>query len=169
MNQKLEMLYEGKAKQIYATENPEEIIVYFKDDATAFNAQKKGQVKLKGEINNAITTLIFEYYLALRNQITVDQHIHRCTGLGIQFNHRTRCQLKHIVDGRAGASDLHRQLDRNVQNALDVGTALGTLAQSCHHARQGPRDGRIDSRGRRGAGRLHDLSAFRAHGILLSW
>ena len=61
MNQKLEMLYEGKAKQIYATENPEEIIVYFKDDATAFNAQKKGQVKLKGEMNNAITTLIFEY------------------------------------------------------------------------------------------------------------
>ena len=54
MNQKLEMLYEGKAKQIYATENPEEIIVYFKDDATAFNAQKKGQVKLKGEMNNAI-------------------------------------------------------------------------------------------------------------------
>ena len=61
MSQKLEMLYEGKAKQIYATENPEEVIVYFKDDATAFNAQKRGQVQLKGEMNNAITTLIFEY------------------------------------------------------------------------------------------------------------
>ncbi len=55
------MLYEGKAKQIYLTENPEEVVVYFKDDATAFNAQKRGSFQLKGEMNNAITTLIFEY------------------------------------------------------------------------------------------------------------
>lgn len=56
-----EMLYEGKAKQVYATENPDEVIVRYKDDATAFNAQKKGQVDKKGELNNAISTLIFEY------------------------------------------------------------------------------------------------------------
>lgn len=55
------MLYEGKAKQVFETANPEQVIVRFKDDATAFNAQKKGSVDLKGEINNAITTLIFEY------------------------------------------------------------------------------------------------------------
>lgn len=55
------MLYEGKAKQVFETENPSEVIVRFKDDATAFNAQKKGSVDLKGEMNNAITTLIFEY------------------------------------------------------------------------------------------------------------
>ncbi|EKB55494.1 phosphoribosylaminoimidazolesuccinocarboxamide synthase [Bergeyella zoohelcum] len=61
MATKGEMLYEGKAKQIFATENPEEVIVKFKDDATAFNAQKKGQFDLKGEMNNAITTLLFEY------------------------------------------------------------------------------------------------------------
>lgn len=61
MDQKGEMLYEGKAKQVFRTDNPEEVIVRFKDDATAFNAQKKGQVDLKGEMNNAITTLIFEY------------------------------------------------------------------------------------------------------------
>ena len=61
MNQKGAMLYEGKAKQVYETENPDEVIVRFKDDATAFNAQKRGQVDLKGEMNNAITTLIFEY------------------------------------------------------------------------------------------------------------
>ncbi|MDR2204620.1 MAG: phosphoribosylaminoimidazolesuccinocarboxamide synthase [Flavobacteriaceae bacterium] len=58
---KKEMLYEGKAKKIYLTDNPEEVIVYFKDDATAFNAQKRGQVEKKGEMNNAITTLIFNY------------------------------------------------------------------------------------------------------------
>ncbi len=55
------MLYEGKAKQVFETDNPNEVIVRFKDDATAFNAQKKGNVDLKGEMNNAITTLIFEY------------------------------------------------------------------------------------------------------------
>ncbi|MHA6698025.1 phosphoribosylaminoimidazolesuccinocarboxamide synthase [Chryseobacterium sp. A301] len=61
MNVKGEMLYEGKAKQIFLTENPEEVIVRFKDDATAFNAQKRGSFDRKGELNNAITTLIFEY------------------------------------------------------------------------------------------------------------
>jgi phosphoribosylaminoimidazole-succinocarboxamide synthase len=55
------MLYEGKAKQVFETDQPNEVIVRFKDVATAFNAQKKGSVDLKGEMNNAITTLIFEY------------------------------------------------------------------------------------------------------------
>ena len=55
------MLYEGKAKQVFETDHPDEVIVRFKDDATAFNAQKRGSVDLKGEMNNAITTLIFEY------------------------------------------------------------------------------------------------------------
>lgn len=61
MMQKGEMLYEGKAKQIYATDLPEEVIVKFKNDATAFNAQKRGQVEKKGAMNNAITTLIYNY------------------------------------------------------------------------------------------------------------
>lgn len=61
MSEKGAMLYEGKAKQVFQTANPDEVVVRFKDDATAFNAQKKGQVDLKGEMNNAITTLIFEY------------------------------------------------------------------------------------------------------------
>lgn len=61
MTQKKEMLYEGKAKQIFNTDKEDQVIVYFKDDATAFNAQKKGQVEKKGQLNNAITTLIFEY------------------------------------------------------------------------------------------------------------
>lgn len=59
--EKKEMLYEGKAKQVFATQNPEQVIVKYKDDATAFNGQKKDQVNRKGELNNAITTLIFQY------------------------------------------------------------------------------------------------------------
>ena len=61
MNQKGEMLYEGKAKQVYATDNPDEVIVMYKDDATAFNNQKKGQVDKKGHLNNEISTLIFKH------------------------------------------------------------------------------------------------------------
>lgn len=58
--EKLEMLYEGKAKQIYKTIKDDEIIVYYKDDATAFNGVKKAQIDNKGYLNNAITSMIFE-------------------------------------------------------------------------------------------------------------
>ena len=54
-------LYEGKAKIIYATEDPDLIIQYFKDDATAFNAAKKGTIVGKGVMNNKISTKIFEF------------------------------------------------------------------------------------------------------------
>ena len=52
---KKEMLYEGKAKKVYATENPELYIVDYKDDATAFNGLKKGTIQDKGIINNKVT------------------------------------------------------------------------------------------------------------------
>lgn len=56
-------IYEGKAKQVYSTEDPGLVIVYYKDDATAFNAQKRGTVADKGEMNNKISTLIFNYLI----------------------------------------------------------------------------------------------------------
>ncbi|MCR6515591.1 phosphoribosylaminoimidazolesuccinocarboxamide synthase [Clostridium sp. LY3-2] len=56
----LEMLYEGKAKKIFKTEKPNEVIVHYKDDATAFNGEKKAQIGNKGVLNNAITSMIFE-------------------------------------------------------------------------------------------------------------
>ncbi|TDM00269.1 MAG: phosphoribosylaminoimidazolesuccinocarboxamide synthase [Flavobacteriaceae bacterium] len=59
--EKKEFLYEGKAKQIYATSDPSKIIVHYKDDATAYNGQKKDQIQAKGELNNQISTLIFQY------------------------------------------------------------------------------------------------------------
>ncbi len=57
--EKKELLYEGKAKQVYATDDPNTIIMYFKDDATAFNGIKKAQIEDKGMLNNKITTIIF--------------------------------------------------------------------------------------------------------------
>ena len=52
---KKELLYEGKAKKVYATDDPEVVIVSYKDDATAFDGQKKGVIVGKGAINNRMT------------------------------------------------------------------------------------------------------------------
>ena len=57
----LEMLYEGKAKQVFLTDDPEMIVIHYKDDATAFNNIKKARIENKGVLNNRISTLIFEY------------------------------------------------------------------------------------------------------------
>lgn len=55
-----EMLYEGKAKKVYACEDPDLVIVDYKDDATAFNGLKKGTIKGKGAINNRMTNYLMK-------------------------------------------------------------------------------------------------------------
>ena len=57
---KLEQLYEGKAKKVFATEDPDVVIVDYKDDATAFNGEKKGTIVGKGVINNRMTNYVFQ-------------------------------------------------------------------------------------------------------------
>lgn len=54
-------IYEGKAKILYETDNPDLVIQYFKDEATAFNAQKRGIIEQKGVYNNRISSVLFEY------------------------------------------------------------------------------------------------------------
>jgi phosphoribosylaminoimidazole-succinocarboxamide synthase len=54
-----ELLYEGKAKQVYATDNPDYVIQFFKDDATAFNAKKRGTIVSKGILNNQMSETFF--------------------------------------------------------------------------------------------------------------
>lgn len=60
MMEKLEMMYEGKAKQVFKTDRDDEVIVRYKDDATAFNGAKKGTITDKGVLNNKITTFFFD-------------------------------------------------------------------------------------------------------------
>ncbi len=55
-----ELLYEGKAKRIYETENPEIVLVQYKDSATAFNGEKLATIEGKGQLNNQITSLLFQ-------------------------------------------------------------------------------------------------------------
>ena len=58
--EKRRMFYEGKAKKLYETDNPDLVIQEFKDDATAFNAQKRGTIQEKGIVNNKISARLFE-------------------------------------------------------------------------------------------------------------
>ena len=58
--QKKEQLYEGKAKKVYSTENPDYVIVSYKDDATAFNGLKKGTIVGKGVINNKMSNMMMK-------------------------------------------------------------------------------------------------------------
>ena len=57
--QKKEQLYEGKAKKVFATEDPDYVIVDYKDDATAFNGEKRGTIRGKGVVNNRMTNYMF--------------------------------------------------------------------------------------------------------------
>lgn len=69
--EKLEMLYEGKAKKVFKTADPELYIVDYKDDATAFNGEKKGQIMGKGAINNRMTNFL----LGLMEKAGVPTHL----------------------------------------------------------------------------------------------
>ena len=57
--EKRELIYEGKAKKLYTTDDPDLLIQYFKDDATAFNAKKRGTIDEKGIINNRMSEIFF--------------------------------------------------------------------------------------------------------------
>jgi phosphoribosylaminoimidazole-succinocarboxamide synthase len=67
---KCEQLYEGKAKKVFATEDPNLCIVSYKDDATAFNGQKKGTILGKGAINNRLTN----YFMKLLEEKGIPTH-----------------------------------------------------------------------------------------------
>lgn len=58
--QKKEFIYEGKAKQVYSTDDENLVVIHYKDDATAGNGAKKGTIENKGIMNNKITAMLFE-------------------------------------------------------------------------------------------------------------
>jgi len=59
--EKRKQIYEGKAKKVFETSDPDLVIQYFKDDATAFNAQKRGTIHDKGVVNNRMSERLFRY------------------------------------------------------------------------------------------------------------
>ena len=80
MNNNYELIYEGKAKKVFSCDESDEVIIEFKDDATAFNALKKAKFEGKGKLNCLISSRIFEllinkniptHYLGLKNENTI--------------------------------------------------------------------------------------------------
>ncbi|MEE1145083.1 MAG: phosphoribosylaminoimidazolesuccinocarboxamide synthase, partial [Acutalibacteraceae bacterium] len=68
--EKKEMLYEGKAKKVFATDDPALCVVSYKDDATAFNGEKKGTIVGKGVVNNRMSNFMFK--LLEKNGVPTD-------------------------------------------------------------------------------------------------
>ena len=79
MMEKREQLYEGKAKKVYATDDPELVIVSYKDDATAFNGQKKGTISGKGVIfyENTLVGEMAEWSKAAVSKIAISLRVSR--------------------------------------------------------------------------------------------
>ena len=80
MNNKYDLIYEGKAKKVFSHDDADKVIIEFKDDATAFNALKKAKFEGKGKLNCLISTRIFEiliknniptHFLELKNENTM--------------------------------------------------------------------------------------------------
>ncbi len=88
MNSAFKLIYEGKAKKIFAYEELDKVIIEFKDDATAFNALKKAKFEGKGELNCLISSKIFEFLI--KNNIPTHY-------LGLKNNHSMIAQKIKII------------------------------------------------------------------------
>ena len=95
------LLYEGKAKQVYSTEDPEVLRVYFKDDATAFNGKKFASIQNKGRLNNTIAARLFTY---LESQNVPTHFIRRLSEREQLVRRVSIIPLEVIVRNRAAGS-----------------------------------------------------------------
>ena len=99
------LLYEGKAKKVFATQNPDQVIQYFKDDATAFNAQKRGTIFEKGIVNNKISTRLFN----LLNEAGLPTHfLEELSDREMLAKHVSIVLLEVVVRNRATGSLVKR-------------------------------------------------------------
>ena len=110
----MEKLYEGKAKIIYATDDPEILLTHFKDDATAFNAQKRGTIAQKGEMNCRISSALFQL---LEKEGLATHYIAQSSPQQMQVKSVTIVPLEVVVRNIAAGS-LCRQ------TGLEQGTVL---------------------------------------------
>ena len=116
-------IYEGKAKILYEGPEPGTIIQYFKDDATAFNAQKKGTISGKGVLNNRISEHIF----TLLGQIGVPTHFIRRLNMREQLVRQVEIVPIEVVVRNVAAGSLSKKL------GIEEGTQLPrTLIEYCY-------------------------------------
>src|SRR3954454_15029689 len=96
-----ELLYEGKAKRIYATDDEQIVLVEYKDSATAYNGQKKADITGKGRLNNEITSLLF---LKLKEQGIESHFIERISEIEQLVKKVTIIPLEVVVRNFAAGS-----------------------------------------------------------------
>ena len=101
-----EMKYEGKAKRVYATENPQEYVVEYKDDATAFNAQKKAVIEGKGVLNNRLS----EFFMTGLTNIGVPNHFIRRINMREQLIRQVEIIPLEVVCRNVAAGSLSTRL-----------------------------------------------------------
>ena len=101
---KLEQLYEGKAKKVFATEDPDIVIVDYKDDATAFNGEKKGTIVGKGVINNRMTNYVFQ---VLEKEGVPTHYLFRRICISISYNSILIYYFNHFPAYRGTLSSGH--------------------------------------------------------------
>lgn len=99
------LLYEGKAKIIYATEDPEIVVADFKDDATAFNALKRGSISGKGNINCQISQILFQYL----EQCGIATHLIDCPSLNQMRVRKVKILPLEVVVRNIAAGSLCQQ------------------------------------------------------------
>lgn len=112
--EKKDFLYEGKAKKIFSTEDPDLLIVEYKDDATAFDGQKKASLESKGILNNQISALFFEHL----QEAGVQSHYVRMLGERELLVKRLQIVPVEVVVRNIVAGSLVSRID------LDEGTVL---------------------------------------------
>ena len=109
-----QLLYEGKAKRLYTTEDNEILFVEYKDSATAFNGEKKAEIAGKGNLNNQITTLLFEKLQANG----IESHFVKRLSANEQLVRKVEIIPIEVVTRNIAAGSLAKRL------GLDEGTPL---------------------------------------------
>lgn len=99
--EKKSLLYDGKSKTLFEIENSDLAIQLFKDDATAFNAQKKGKILNKGKINNGVSSLLFTY---LKSKGVPSHFIEKVSEIEMLVQKLTIIPVEVVVRNRAAGS-----------------------------------------------------------------
>ena len=120
---KMEQLYEGKAKKVFATDDPGLVLVDYKDDATAFNGLKKGTIQGKGEINNRVTN----HLMGLLEKNGVPTHFVRELSPRETLVKKVAIVPLEVIVRNIAAGSLAKRL------GLEEGTKLGrTVLEFCY-------------------------------------
>ncbi len=134
-----ELLYEGKAKRIYASDHPDQVVMEFKDDATALNGQKRATIEDKGIINRAFTARVFRYLEEQRIPThllaEIDQRrllVRRLTMIGLEVVVRNR--VAGSLAARTGLAE-GTVLDRPIVEFYLKDDALGDPLLNDDHIR----------------------------------